>query len=50
MEISIRQADGLPAQIEQLAALARQEGYQFIYKLIEEFQSGKNRFDQSGEF
>jgi GNAT superfamily N-acetyltransferase len=50
MDISIRQADGLPAQIEQLAALSRQEGYQFIYKLIEEFQSGKNRFDQTGEF
>lgn len=49
MEISIRQAEQLPKQIENLAALANQEGYAFIQRLIEEFQSGKNRFDQKGE-
>ncbi|CAM4335864.1 GNAT family N-acetyltransferase [Acinetobacter pragensis] len=49
MEISIRQAEQLPKQIENLAALANQEGYAFIQRLIEEFQSGKNRFDQTGE-
>ena len=49
MEISIRQAEQLPKQIENLAALANQEGYAFILRLIEEFQSGKNRFDQTGE-
>ena len=49
MEISIRQAEQLPKQIENLAALANQEGYAFIQRFIEEFQSGKNRFDQTGE-
>jgi len=49
MEITIRQADGLPKQIEQLAALATKEGYQFIQRLIDEYESGKNRFDQTGE-
>ncbi|RKG34042.1 GNAT family N-acetyltransferase [Acinetobacter tianfuensis] len=49
MEITIRQAEGLPKQIELLAALAQQEGYQFIHWLIEEYQSGKNCFDQTGE-
>ncbi len=49
MEISIRQAEQLPKHIENLAALANQEGYAFIQRLIDEFQSGKNRFDQTGE-
>ena len=49
MEISIRQSEQLPQHIENLAALATQEGYIFIQRLIDEFQSGKNRFDQMGE-
>ena len=41
MEISIRQSEQLPQHIENLAALATQEGYIFIQRLIDEFQSGK---------
>ena len=49
MEITIRQAEQLPAQIENIAALAQHEGHVFIHRLIEEYRSGKNRFDQAGE-
>ncbi|GAA5181990.1 GNAT family N-acetyltransferase [Acinetobacter kookii] len=50
MNITIDKAEQLPEQIKELAKQAQQEGFQFVDRLIEEFESGKNRFDQPGEF
>ena len=49
MDIRILKTEQLPEQMGQLAKLAQQEGYDFINKLIDEYQSGKNKFDQQGE-
>lgn len=49
MEILIQAAEQLPPQIQALAQLAAKEGYEPLTRLIEEYQSGKNRFDQKGE-
>ena len=46
MEILIQAAEQLPPQIQALAQLAAKEGYEPLTRLIEEYQSGKNRFDQ----
>ncbi len=35
--------------IEALAAAARSEGYRFLDRLIDDWQSGANRFDSPGE-
>ncbi len=46
----LRRLDDLPlAGIEDLAALARTEGYRFLDRLIAEWQSGETRFDGPGE-
>jgi GNAT superfamily N-acetyltransferase len=50
MNITIDKAEQLPEQIKELAKQAQKEGFQFVDRLIEEFESGKNRFDQPGEF
>ncbi|NLN58481.1 MAG: GNAT family N-acetyltransferase, partial [Gammaproteobacteria bacterium] len=50
MNIEIKEAQELPAQIQTLAKHAAQEGFDFVHRLIEEWESGKNRFDQPGEF
>ena len=50
MNITIHKAEQLPAQITELAKQAQKEGFQLIDQLIEEYESGKNRFDQPGEF
>jgi GNAT superfamily N-acetyltransferase len=39
----------LPADVEDLRAEAAQEGFRFIDKLVAEWRSGTNRFDQPGE-
>ena len=44
MEILIQAAEQLPPQIQALAQLAAKEGYEPLTRLIEEYQSGKNRF------
>ncbi|WP_336933021.1 GNAT family N-acetyltransferase [Acinetobacter bereziniae] len=50
MNILIQQVDQLPAQIQDLAAVAEKEGFQFIQRLIDEYQQGKNKFNRQGEF
>ncbi|AXY56577.1 N-acetyltransferase [Acinetobacter chinensis] len=50
MNIEIKTAEELPGQIGELAQQATKEGFNFVERLIEEFKSGKNRFDQHGEF
>ena len=47
--ISIRKIELPVPGIEQLQAEARTEEYNFIDKLVEEWESAKNRFDASGE-
>lgn len=49
MEILIQATEQLPPQIQALAQHAAKEGYEPLTRLIEEYQSGKNRFDQKGE-
>ena len=50
MNIEIKEAQELPTQIQTLAKHAAQEGFDFVHRLIEEWESGKNRFNQPGEF
>jgi GNAT superfamily N-acetyltransferase len=50
MNITIAQAEKLPIQIKELAKQAQKEGLPLIDRLIEEYESGKNRFNQPGEF
>ena len=50
MNITIDKAEQLPTQIQELAKQAQKEGFQFVDRLIEEYESGKNRFNQPGEF
>ena len=50
MNIEINEAQELPTQIQTLAKHAAQEGFDFVHRLIEEWESGKNRFNQPGEF
>ncbi|OTG77061.1 GNAT family N-acetyltransferase [Acinetobacter sp. ANC 4169] len=50
MNITIDKAEQLPEQIKELAKQAQQEGFQFVDRLIEEYDSGKNRFNLPGEF
>jgi hypothetical protein len=35
--------------LEMLLAESKSQGYQFIQKLIDEYESGHNRFDKPGE-
>ena len=50
MNITIDQAEQLPAQIHELSKQAQKEGFDLIDRLIEEYDSGKNQFNQPGEF
>lgn len=49
MNIMIENAEQLSAQIQELAQHARQEGFTLVDKLIEEYTTGTNCFNQSGE-
>ena len=50
MNIEIKEAQEVPTQIQTLSKHAAQEGFDFVHRLIEEWESGKNRFNQPGEF
>lgn len=39
----------LPEEISQLAQQAKKDGFDFVERLIEEFNSGENRFERQGE-
>lgn len=49
MDIKIKRAETLPNEIKTLAAVAEQEDYPHIHRLIEEYQSGKNVYAAEGE-
>lgn len=49
MNILIEKVETLPAQMRELADCAAQEGFPFLHRLIEDYASGKNRFEQPGE-
>ena len=48
-QLRIAAIHALPAEIALLAQAARAEGFRFIDRLLGEFASGDNRFDQAGE-
>lgn len=50
MEILIQQVEQLPTQIQDLVIASKKEGFDFIERLVEEYEQGKNRFDRHGEF
>lgn len=50
MELIIKEAEQLPAQIETLLKLANKEGVNVVQRLIDEYASGQNRFQDEGEF
>ena len=50
MNIVIKENIELPESIVELEIEANKESFIAISKMIEEFKSGKNRFDQPGEF
>ena len=50
MELIIKEAEQLPAQIETLLKLANKEGVNVVQRLIDEYASGQNRFQDKGEF
>jgi len=50
VEISIQQVEQLPEQIQSLVLASKKEGFNFIQRLVEEFQLGTNRFNRHGEF
>lgn len=50
MNILIENAEQLSTQIQELAQQARQEGFFLVDKLIDEYLTGKNCFNQLGEF
>ncbi|MDR6795052.1 GNAT family N-acetyltransferase [Acinetobacter calcoaceticus] len=45
----VQKIDELPEQIIELSLVSQNEGFRFINRLIDEYQSGKNCFDQEGE-
>ncbi|CAI3113635.1 Amino-acid acetyltransferase [Acinetobacter calcoaceticus] len=45
----IQKIDELPEQIIELSLVSQNEGFRFINRLIDEYQSGQNCFDQEGE-
>lgn len=50
MTITIQQVQStLPQQIAELGQQAKQDGFDFVERLIEEYEAGKNRFDRVGE-
>ena len=50
MKIEIQEVKELPEAISMLAQQANKEGFEFVTRMIEEFESGKNRFDKPNEF
>ncbi|POA18737.1 GNAT family N-acetyltransferase [Pseudomonas sp. FW300-N1A1] len=48
-ELEIRQISALPPQILDLEAEAVTEGFRFLTRLVADWKSGTNRFDQPGE-
>ncbi|MCG9491057.1 GNAT family N-acetyltransferase [Acinetobacter pittii] len=45
----IQKFDELPEQIIELSLIAQKEGFRFINRLINEYQSGQNLFNEQGE-
>ncbi|MFC6052564.1 acetyltransferase [Acinetobacter sp. Ac_877] len=50
MTIDVKEVKELPEEISKLAQQANKEGFEFVVRMIEEFESGKNRFDKPNEF
>ena len=50
LKIEIQEVKELPEAISILAQQANKEGFEFVTRMIEEFESGKNRFDKPNEF
>lgn len=50
MDIQLSVAEQLPKDMTDLAKLAKKENLDLLDKLIEEYQSGKNRFEHDNEF
>jgi len=50
MNIEIKEVITLPESIVELENEANKEGFVLVSRMIEEFKSGKNRFDRPGEF
>jgi GNAT superfamily N-acetyltransferase len=48
-ELAIRQISALPPEILILEAEAVTEGFRFLTRLVADWKSGSNRFDQPGE-
>lgn len=49
MHITIKQVSALPKDIDVLKQHAEGEGFAFLERMIQEFATGSNKFDQSGE-
>lgn len=45
----IQKVDELPEQIIELSLVSQKEGFRFINRLIDEYQSSQNCFDREGE-
>ncbi len=45
----ITQIATLPKDLPELALTAKKEGFKFLDRLVEDFATGKNRFDKTGE-
>lgn len=50
MEILIQQVDQLPTQIQKLVVASKNEGFDMIQRMFDEYEQGINRFDRKGEF
>lgn len=50
MNIEIQPVTELPKEIADLEEQAASEGFNFVGRMIEEFNNGTNKFDQLGEF
>ena len=48
-QLLIQKLDELPEQIIELSLVSQNEGFKFINRLISEYQSGQNCFDEVGE-
>lgn len=50
MKIEIQEVNQLPETISKLAEQAQKEGFEFVKRMIEEYESGKNQFNKPNEF
>jgi GNAT superfamily N-acetyltransferase len=48
-DLRIEVVDELPAEADELAAIARAEGFAMLDRLVADWDAGTNRFDQPGE-